>query len=377
MGADIRRGITTEITGPNRLRAPASEMHCRASGTTLRIFTALSALADGRCVLTGDKTLSRRPIKHLVSGLRQLGVNAKSINSNGRPPVEVHGGLLRGGSVRIRGDVSSQYISGLLFACSKAVGDTTLEITTELASKPYVELTLETMAHFGVYSEAADNWKYIHMPGNQEYHSDEFDVEGDYSSAAFLMVAGALGGNVRVTGLKRDSKQGDAHIINILNEMGASVRNTGRSISTGLSELRALAIDVSQTPDIVPVLTLAATQAHGTTRIYNAARLRYKESNRLASISIELRKMGANISINDDGLEIRGPTTLKGATLDSHNDHRIAMTCILAGMIADGNTVVEGVECISKSYPNFIRDIQTLGGRIELANNYTLSGGKI
>jgi 3-phosphoshikimate 1-carboxyvinyltransferase len=344
MGADVRRGNEIEISGISELKAPASEMDCYGSGTTLRIFTALSALASGRCMLTGDDTLRRRPIGDLIDGLRQLGVDAKSVGGNDRPPVEIRGRGLAGGSVRIRGDVTSQYITGLLFACSRAKEDSKIELTTKLESRSYVEMTLDIMRQFGAEAKPSDDWSQLIVPGNQEYQAQDYFVEGDFSSAAFLMAAGALTGKASVKGLRVESD----------------------SLTVNRNEIQAIDIDASDIPDLVPVMTVMATQANGTTRIYNAGRLRLKESDRLASTSQELRKMGAEIVESKDGLTIKGPTHLHGAVLESHDDHRIAMAGVIAGLVANGPTVMENIECVSKSYPDFIRDIQSIGARIEL-----------
>jgi 3-phosphoshikimate 1-carboxyvinyltransferase len=350
-------------------------MQCRGSGTTLRLFTALCALTSGKCVLTCDDTLVRRPIKGLLLALRQLDVETRSLGQNGGPPLEVYGGTLTGGLVSIAGDISSQYISALLLVCSKANEDSTLTIRSDIESKSYIDMTIDVMNQFGVLAEAKSNWRYFEVPGEQEYHSTEFYTEGDYSSASFLMAAGALSGHVVVRGLESESLQGDAAIISILRRMGASIRTSEKGICVEASDLRACAIDASQIPDLVPVLTLIATKAKGTTRICNAGRLRLKESNRLTSSASELVKMGADIIVTEDGLNIRGPTRLVGNTLYAHKDHRIAMTCILAGTIADGETVVEGIESIKKSYPEFIRDIRTLGAEIELPYSKKEPGG--
>ncbi len=375
LGARIDRGSDIRITGPIQLRTPDEEMDCRGSGTTLRLFTALSSLTQGRCILTGNESLVRRPIEGLLMALRQLGIKAKSIHRNDRPPVEVQGGTLTGGPVSIEGNVSSQYISGLLFACSKASGNSTLTITTELESKDYVGMTIEVMAQFGVSAEVQSDWRCIEVQGKQEYHSTEFHVEGDYSSASFLMATGALSGDVVVSGLRRGSIQGDAEIASILKKMGASVRIVQEGVRVEKSNLRACSIDASHIPDLVPVLTLIATQASGTTHIYNAGRLRHKESDRLISSTVELAKMGADITVRGDTLDIKGPTRLIGDTLCAHEDHRIAMTCILAGVVAEGETTIRGAESIKKSYPNFIRDVRRLGAEIQLLGKEQPTGG--
>jgi 3-phosphoshikimate 1-carboxyvinyltransferase len=366
MGASIKRGESLEMIGPQRLLAPATEMDCEGSGTTLRVFTALSALTDGRCVLTGDHTLRRRPIGELLSGLRQLGVEAKAIDGNDRPPVEVQGNGILGGVIRIRGDVSSQYITGLLFACSKGIADTKIELTTHLESRSYVEMTLDTMRQFGVFVLPSKTWTTFNIPGRQEYSLSEYLVEGDYSSAAFLMAAGALAGRVVLTGLRKNSVQGDSRIITLLQTMGASVDMNDEHLTINSSKLNAIDIDASNIPDLVPILAVLATQAKGVTRIYNAGRLHEKESDRLSSISQELRKLGANIEESSDSLLITGPTSLQGAELESHDDHRVAMAGVIAGLVTEEPIIVRNIECVGKSYPDFVRDLRAIGAHIEL-----------
>ncbi len=369
MGARIVKQDELMITGPEQLLAPESDMDCRGSGTTLRIFTALSALTKGRCVLTGDQSLQARPMTALLQALGQLGVNASSIRGDGKPPVEVFGQGITGGAVRIRGDISSQYISGLLFACAQAENETRIEITTQLESQPYVEMTIEVMQQFGVNAEPSKEWNQILIPRRQNYVETHYEVPGDYSSAAFLMIAGALSGSIKVTGLKEKSRQGDSQIILLLKHMGISIDFAKGGYIVTRSDPKSFNIDVSNTPDLVPILAVLACQAKGQTRIFNASRLRFKESDRLSTTTTELKKMGARIDETKDGIIIEGPTRLHGAEIDSHNDHRIAMACTVAGLIAKGPTMIEGVECISKSYPEFIEHMQSLGADIELDQN--------
>jgi 3-phosphoshikimate 1-carboxyvinyltransferase len=366
MGAGIKRKESLEMIGPQRLLAPSVEMDCGGSGTTLRVFTALSALTDGKCVLTGNHTLRRRPIGDLLSGLRQLGVEAKAIDGNDRPPVEVQGNGIHGGVIRIRGDISSQYITGLLFACSKGIGDTKIELTTHLESRSYVEMTLDTMRQFGATAHPSEKWDTLNVPGKQEYSLSEYLTEGDYSSAAFLMAAGALSGRVVLTGLRKDSVQGDARIIALLKKMGVPADMNDGCLTINSCKLKAIDIDASNIPDLVPILAVLASQARGVTRIYNAGRLREKESDRLFSISQELRKLGANIEESSDSLMITGPTSLQGAELDSHDDHRVAMAGVIAGLVTEEPTIVRNIECVRKSYPDFIRDLRALGAHVEL-----------
>lgn len=366
MGAAIQQSEAIEIHGPAELRAPKSEIYCQGSGTTLRIFTALAALTKGRCVLTGNKTLYARPIGDLLDGLQQLGTASWSVLGNGKPPIVVEGRGLKGGIVKIRGDVTSQYITGLLFACSRGDGNTEIEITTHLESRPYVEMTLDVMNQFGVSATPSETWSRIEVPGSQEYLCPDYPVEGDYSSAAFLLAAGALAGRTEVTGLRTDSIQGDAVITKILSSMGLRPRMTDDSVTVSRSDIQSIVLDASDIPDLVPILTVLSTQATGTTTIRGIGRLKLKESDRISSVTQELRKMGASVDETHEGLSIKGPTPLQGALVDSHDDHRIAMAGVVAGLVADGTTVIEHIECVNKSYPRFIQDMKKIGAQITI-----------
>ncbi len=375
MGASIKQNQDLIISGTNEIKAPKSVMHCQGSGTTLRIFTAIAALSNGRCVLTGDTSLQKRPIGELLQALQQLGIRASSLNGNERPPVEVYGKGINGGNVRIRGDISSQYISGLLFACSKGLNDSRIEITTQLESKPYVNMTLDVMKHFGVIAESSEDWKFIKVPGNQKYRSSVYEVPGDYSSSAFLMVAGALAGKVKISGLRKDCLQGDSQVVSLLEEMGILISHSRSGITVSKSDPMPVNIDAANIPDLVPVLSVLASQAEGQTRIFNAKRLRYKESNRLTTTVMELRKMGANLSETNDGIIIEGPTRLHGAVINPHGDHRIAMACAVASLVSKHSTTINDIECVKKSYPNFIEDIISLGSNIESSPNVNTRRG--
>ncbi len=366
MGAEVDRGTDLVITGPEQLAAPAELLNCRESGTSLRVFTAIAALAAGRCVLDGSPSLRMRPISELLSALDQLGVVARSKGGDGRPPIEIFGGQFTGGTARIRGDITSQYITGLLLACAKARNETRLMIEKHLESRSYVDMTLEVMHQFGVLAEPSYDWSGIIIPGEQEYRLPEYHVEGDFSSAAFALVAGAMAGGIGVTGLKNGTKQGDAKIITLLQDMGVDIRSAHGGYSVCGSETKAIEIDASDVPDLVPILAVMATKSKGTTRIFNATRLRYKESDRLTAVTYELRKMGATITETHDGITVYGPTSLHGASIDCHGDHRIGMACAIAGLVAEGLTVIDDIDCVSKSYPRFVQDMQSVGGQIQV-----------
>jgi len=368
MGARIKHNQNLTVTGADPLVSPNTEMNCQGSGTTLRLFTAISALTNGKCILTGDSTLQKRPIGELLQALNQLGVKAISQRESDRPPVEIHGQEIEGARVRIRGDISSQYISGLLFACSKATSESTLEITTPLESRPYVEMTLEVMQHFGATGTPSDNWDTIKIPGDQEYHNSNYEVPGDYSSAAFLMVAGAISGKVKIEGLQEECLQGDSRIVEILKEMDVSITQERSALTVTKSEPVPISIDATHIPDLIPVLSVLASQAEGQTRIFNARRLRYKESNRLKSTTMELKKLGVNLEETSDGILINGPTKLRGVVIDPHSDHRIAMACAVVCLVSKHSVTINNIECVKKSYPNFIDDLISLGAKIEFSS---------
>lgn len=367
LGARIKRkGVDVVVEG-NRPKAPSEPVNCGESGATIRFIAPIAALANGVAVLTSKRGLLRRPMGPIIDALRQLGVECES--SNGNPPLKIEGGMLEGGKVEIPGDVSSQFISGLLLALPLAKKDSEIIVTTEIESKDYIAMTLDAMKAFGVRVETSRDMLRFRIPGNQNYFAREFAVEGDWSSAAFMLAAGALAGEITVHGLKHDSLQGDAAIANLLEGMGAKVTRGEDCSSVGRGKPRSIEVDAKDIPDLVPILAVLATQAEGETRITNAGRLRLKESDRLAAIASELRKMGADIEELRDGLAVRGPTKLRGAVIDPHGDHRIAMACSVAALVAEGETTITNPECVAKSYPAFFQDLRELGGDVMTISN--------
>jgi len=353
-----------EVAGVSKPNTPKNIIDCQESGSTIRFLTPICSLADGISVLTGRESLRRRPMKPLLEALKQLGVNCYSARFDGLPPIIVFGGGIRGGKASIRGDVSSQFISGLLFATPMATHETEIHVTTQLESKPYVAITLDILHKHGVKVDFQSDYRQLGVPQNQKYAPFDHTIEGDYSSASFLLAAAAVtNSNVRVQGLKKETLQGDKVIVDILKEMGARA-DLGRDYVEvrGVDrDLQGLNLDLSDNPDLVPVCAALACSARGRTVISGVKRLHYKESNRISSLLSELRKMGVKITAPDDQLVVEGGN-LTGAELDSHNDHRIAMACAVAAIRAEGETVIHGVECISKSYPNFVKDLRLLGG---------------
>ncbi|MEM3399546.1 MAG: 3-phosphoshikimate 1-carboxyvinyltransferase [Candidatus Micrarchaeia archaeon] len=365
-GVQIRRSadaIIVEGTA-GELRAPEKPINCQFSGSTLRFVIPLAALAKGRTVITGEGRLLERPIGPLIEAMRMLGVECES--KNGFPPAILHGdGSIRGGTATIRGDVSSQFISGLLMVAPRARAKTKIILTSKLESRPYVDITLEVMNSFGISVLLSTDYGEFEVDAPQDYNGINYEIEGDFSSSAFLLCAAAVAGEVTISSLNPNSVQGDSAVVSILKEMGADIKTGDGFVSSKKSELKGTEIDASNIPDLVPVLAATSCYAEGKTRIFNASRLRLKESDRLSAITSELRKMGAKIEERQDELIING-SKLHGATIDPHNDHRIAMACAVAALGAEGETKIGNAECVSKSYPKFFEDLKKLGVDISM-----------
>jgi 3-phosphoshikimate 1-carboxyvinyltransferase len=351
------------IHGKETLKTPDHPIDCRESGSTLRFMIPVAALANGPSTFLFGASFERRPVAPLLESLRELGVES-AVQRNGSS-VMVCGGGIRGGKSSIRGDVSSQFISGLLFACPKAKEDTEIDVTTKLESKGYVEMTLEVLVKHGLEGAVKDDLSRLWIPSNQSYVPCDHMVPGDFSSAAFLLAAAAVtSSRITVNRLEYQTSQGDRAILGVLEEMGAAVKIGDDSVDVEGRQLAGVDIDAKDIPDLVPVCAVLGCYAEGRSEIYNAKRLRYKESDRLDSISTELKKMGADIIVNEDGLTINGGCPLHGATVDPHNDHRIAMACAVAALGARGKTKIQNVECINKSYPQFFNDLRVLGANV-------------
>ncbi len=349
-----------EVRGGS-LRAPGSDLYCGESGTTFRFVTALCSLVDGECNLTGGPSLSKRPVEPLLEALRQLGVECES--TGGYPPVKVNGtGRIGGGDVEIRGDVSSQFVSALLFVAPFGDDSIRIKTTTPLESKPYVKMTMDAQRMFGVAVQASENMREYHVEG-QSYRPADVTVEGDWSSAAYLLAAGALSGEVSVDNLNPDSSQADRTILDILRAMGAQVKVRKNSCYVGRSELEAIEADLSDSPDLFPVTASLCAAASGRSVLKGLGRLRFKESDRVAAMTEGLREMGIKTKRGDDSLLIEGGSP-RGGMIDPHQDHRIAMALSVLGMVAKGETTVLDADCVSKSYPMFWDDMARIGAEI-------------
>jgi 3-phosphoshikimate 1-carboxyvinyltransferase len=267
----------------------------------------------------------------------------------------------------MRGDISSQFISGLMFACPMAQTDTEITLTTPLESKSYVKMTSTVLADHGIKVFISEEFDCFHIPSNQTYKSYNHRVPGDFSSAAFILAAAVItGSDVSVKNLDYEAVQGDKAILEILKKMGVEGRvcNDEVEIEGKGGLLEAVDVDARNIPDLVPVCAVLACYAKGISKIHGAYRLRYKESDRLLSLYKELKKMGAQIVMDENSLTVKGPCTLNGAIIDPHNDHRIAMACAVAALGASGETRIQDSECVRKSYPKFFHDLRALGANV-------------
>jgi 3-phosphoshikimate 1-carboxyvinyltransferase len=320
------------------------------SGTSMRFLTALAALGQGEYRLTGSPRMCERPQGELLEALAQLGVKAISERGDGCPPVIVQGGL-QGGRARLSGSISSQYLSALLFISPLAPQGAEIEITGDLVSKPYVDLTLDVLGDFGV-SYYREDYRYFRLPGGQCYLSQDYAIEADASSASYFWAAAALThGRVTITNLTPDSCQGDVGFVKVLERLGCRVRSGDAGLTVEGGPLQGIEVDMAAMPDLVPTLAVLAAFAKGETVITGAAHLRHKESDRLAAVAAELQKMGIDARETPDGLIITGGQP-RGAVIDTYQDHRIAMSFAVASLQAPG-TEIRDPDCVAKSFPEF------------------------
>lgn len=351
---------TLHIRGGLRRRNSALFADCGESGSTLRFLIPL-ALASGNTVtFSGSGRLAERPLQPYYDLFNACRICCQK-NDAGLP-LTVRGELTPG-YYALPGNVSSQFFTGLLFALPLLPGDSVLHSTTALESASYVELTLACLRQYGVGVEKSGNDTF-HITGNQVYQPGRYQVEGDFSQAAFWLAAAAIGEAILCSGLTEHSRQGDAVILDILSNMGGDVRRTAQGIQSLPTRTRGCIVDVADCPDLAPVLTALAACSTGTTQIVNAGRLRFKECDRLHAMATELNSLGADIEEEKNGLVIHGVPFLHGGTVSAWNDHRVAMALAVASQRAVNTVVIDGAESVAKSYPQFWRDFQRLGGTI-------------
>jgi 3-phosphoshikimate 1-carboxyvinyltransferase len=357
---DACRSLGADITvAPGRERFFAGN-----SGSTIRLVAPLAALSQTKVILDGDSRLRQRPIGDLLSALESLGASARSLENNGCPPIEIQRGKLNGGEVTISGQKSSQHISALLMIAPYTGGGLTIKVTG-LRSRPYIDITLDVMQAFGVEAVNKDYQEFL-VEGGQKYQARRYQIEGDYSSAAYFLAAGAIGGKpVTVKNLKINSTQGDRHLLNILSQMGCSVEHQKETVMVSRrDELKGVTIDMGDYPDLVQTVAAVAAYAQGKTEITNIGHLRFKETDRISDTAAELGKMGIKVEVTNDSMLIYGGKP-RGAEFEVHNDHRMAMSLSIAALFAGGDSIINGAEAVSKSYPRFFADLAGLGAKIE------------
>lgn len=344
---------TLQITGG--LRPKDKCLYTGESGLATRLFTPIASLHHTPMKIVGEGTLLRRPMEMMTTPLRELGVSVR--DNNGRLPIEVCGPI-RGGEINIDGSVSSQFITGLLLTLPLAQEDTTLHVS-HAVSTPYLDMTIDTAEHFGIeifhkeYSE-------FYIPGGQRYKGCDFRIEGDWSAAAMLLVAGATAGEITVRNISMLSKQADVLVCRALVRAGAEMINDHNSVSTSQRRLKAFRFDATNCPDLFPALAALAAAAEGESIIRGTSRLEFKESNRALTLREEYAKLGIDIDLSeDDVMRIRGGE-IRPAEVDSHGDHRIAMSLAVAALRCSGEVRIKDAECVAKSYPTFFDDLDSI-----------------
>ncbi len=353
---DEKAGVVV-FSGKRKKLPQTLKLNCEESGSTLRFLIPVSLLFGRKVVLSGKGRLMSRPQKPYLDIFQ-----ARNISCSMEKDIMKLEGKLEPGVFSLPGDVSSQFVTGLLFALPLLDGDSEIIITTEMESKGYLDLTLSVLADFGIQI-VNENYRRFLVPGGQKYHGKNYRVEGDYSQAAFFLVAGAIGCNIRCHGLHAGSLQGDKKILEILENAGAKVTIfPDGSIQASRTELmQGIEIDAREIPDLVPVLAVLCGFLNGESRIVNAGRLRMKESDRLAAISSELTRLGLEIEEGVDYLRIQGTQTLCGETVSAWNDHRIAMALAIATCRCEGAVTITGAKtAVQKSYPDFFEVYQDL-----------------
>ncbi|MBR5542610.1 MAG: 3-phosphoshikimate 1-carboxyvinyltransferase [Oscillospiraceae bacterium] len=360
LGADIEEKDGVYNVKPINKRKQAM-LDCDESGSTIRFLIPVAAALGGEVKFVGHGALPERPMGPLADTLSE---NGADISYDGRLPLTVRGGL-KSGRFKIAGDISSQFISGLIFALPLLSGDSVIEIMGKTESLPYIEMTLAAVSQFGIKAGFCGNEIYI--KGNQSYKSPgTLTVEGDWSNAAFWLSLGAFSDEgITVRGLVSDSIQGDRAICEILSRFGAQVECGDGFVTVRRGSLRATEIDASYVPDLVPVLSVVAAVSEGETVIYNAGRLRIKESDRIKTTAAMINALGGEAYETEDGLRIVGKRELSRGRVDSANDHRIAMSAAVAAAVSQNEVIIDGAEAVQKSYGDFFEKYKLLGAEVE------------
>lgn len=365
LGANLtfQDDLITSKGPPNEAMSDA-RIECGDSGATLRFLAAVASVFPRTTSLVVRGVLASRPIAPLLNALNDLGATAKATQDGQELEVKIRGPL-KGGKASVPGEISSQFISGLLLASPGSRADVHIRITGELESRPYVDMTLEVLRRHRIKAEFREGQLFV--PGPQEYQPAFHVVDGDFSSAAFLMSAAAsCGGSVRIRRLSAHSLEPDSMMLDIAPLLGLRIFRKEETLIVERSKLQGFQFDASNNPDLVPALEVIGCLARGPSEITGLRRLRYKESNRLLTVPLELSKMGAKIHVKEDRVRIEEGAMLRGTSLDSHGDHRVAMACSIAALGAHGESIIENAEAVTKSYPDFFDDLRGLGAEIRV-----------
>ena len=365
LGADIKfvdGGISVK---PIKEKRKSAVLDCNESGSTIRFLLPVAASLGTNTEFTGGGRLPERPLSPLREQMEAHGVVFSPINVF---PVKINGEMTSG-EFTIKGNISSQFITGLLFALPLLNGNSIINVIPPVESRPYIDMTLNTLKKFGITVTEKSNSFFI--PGGQKYASPgTVESEGDWSNSAFFLTAGAVSGRVTVTGLDVSSVQGDKQILTILKEMGAEITVEQGSITVKKGDLHGINIDARNIPDLVPIISVAAAAANdGETVITGAERLKIKESDRLTAVYESLKALGVDISKTDDGLVINKTGIVVGGAVSGYNDHRMVMALSVLSAVSSGDIILRGAEAVNKSYPNFFEDFSSLGGNYNVINS--------
>ena len=358
------------LSNPGNITSKENTIHCGESGLSIRMFAPIAALCKNKITITGEGSLTTRPLNFFDEIFPQLGVAVQS--NEGKLPITIQGPL-QPKDIEIDGSLSSQFLTGLLFAYAASPRESANSPVTikvkDLKSKPYIDLTLEVMKQFGLeLPETRGYEEFIFHKNSSQLSSSGgrvATVEGDWSGGAFLLVAGAIAGPIMVTGLSLASTQADKKIVDALMAANAGIAMEAKGIKVHPAQMRAFEFDATDCPDLFPPLVALAAYCKGTTKIKGVSRLAHKESNRGLTLQEEFAKMGLQIDLEDDIMLVHGGGKLNGATVHSRHDHRIAMACAVAALKADGHTTIEDADAVNKSYPDFYNDLKTIGVKVD------------
>ena len=355
LGARVKHVDASTLSIEGGLHPRGKVLHVGESGLATRLFTPIASLCGMPVTIEGQGTLLRRPMHMMIDPLRRLGVRVR--DNDGYLPFEVRGPI-RGGEIDVDGSVSSQFITGLLLALPIAEEETTIHVP-HVISTPYIDITIDTAERFGIEILHKD-YKEFYVAGGQRYRPAEFEIESDWSAAAFLLVAGAVAGEVTIRNLSVLSRQADTAVMTALVRAGASVIDEGDTITVAHRPLQAFSFDATQCPGLFPALAALAASAEGTSVIKGTSRLENKEGNRAESIREEYAKLGIEVDLDEeDTMKIRGGR-IRGGHVHSHDDHRIAMSLAVAALNADTPVVIENPACVAKSFPDFFERLESL-----------------